>query len=233
MNMVEYQKLAEDIHRDLRAANDAAARTQVYKENQAKLIAQYRKDFGVDLGDPSNLEGVKAAIKAETVRLKEQAQDIANEYMEIKNKDYAAEEAAKSMRKTPEESNTDGLDLDNSSVDTQKEEKTVEEAKPAVAVNPMLSAVASQESNAVFEDADGDPDAVDMGEPPEEEDSEEVEMVDNQEGIPQQDESAGSLSFAELIRRGSTTQSPYANKTEKEEPASPVTSDGADLLNML
>lgn len=58
-------------------------------------------------------------------------------------------------------------------------------------------------------------------------------MVDNQEGIPQQDESAGSLSFAELIRRGSTTQSPYANKTEKEEPASPVTSDGADLLNML
>ena len=79
MNMVEYQKLAEDIHRGLRAANDAAARTQVYKENQAKLIAQYKKDFGVDLGDPSNLEGVKAAIKAETARLKEQAQDIANE----------------------------------------------------------------------------------------------------------------------------------------------------------
>lgn len=239
MNMSEYDALARGIHAKAEEAKAAASRTAVYKETLSKAVAQYEKKYGVELGDPENLDlaALKVALLQEKASLGDEANKLADRFNEIKNKDYAAEEEcnlqASSSQAGIQESNvsTDEMTLDDpiEELEDASEDSTLEDAAPTSTTSTfqgIASAVAQQSANAEY------PEYEDYNE--QDYDASEEDPLESTE--PMEPTASGKsstskeASFADIIRdQAVVTTSPY----DSQEETSGNSSDDIDLTNFL
>ena len=143
MDMNAYRKLADEIHKARKKAEDAKAKAEVYRDTLLKGIEEYEKTYNVVLlkdksvSDAELLRAVGSSLAAERTKVDGLTQKIADRYTEILNTDYTKlpEEAEKVEEPEVEAAGTQVEAWDTSEV----EEEAVEPAKVAQESEPEVA----------------------------------------------------------------------------------------------
>lgn len=205
MDMNAYRKLADEIHKARKKAEDAKAKAEVYRDTLLKGIEEYEKTYNVVLlkdksvSDAELLRSVGSSLDAEREKVDGLTQKIADRYTEILNTDYTslpeeAEKAEESSEEAEDMSEVEAADTQVEDEDTPEvEEEAVEPAKVAQEAEPEVAPGIVGEQ--VFTESEDDvPDMLDMD-------------VDEEEPAPQP--SGKAMSFADMLNESKTTEDPF------------------------
>lgn len=215
MDMNAYRKLADEIHKARKKAEDAKAKAEVYRDTLLKGIEEYEKTYNVVLlkdksvSDAELLRAVGSSLAAERTKVDGLTQKIADRYTEILNTGYTKlPEEADKVEESPEEAEkveesseeaedapeVEAADTQVEDEDTPEvEEEAVETAKVAQESEPEV--VPGIVGEQVFTESEDDvPDMLDMD-------------VDEEEPAPQP--SGKAMSFADMLNESKTTEDPF------------------------
>lgn len=206
MDMNAYRKLADEIHKARKKAEDAKAKAEVYRDTLLKGIEEYEKTYNVVLlkdksvSDAELLRAVGSSLDAERMKVDGLTQKIADRYTEILNTDYAKlPEEAEKVEESPEEAEdapeVEAADTQVEAGDTSEvEEEAVEPTKVAQEAEPEVAPgiVGKQ----VFTQSEDDvPDMLD------------IDVVEEEKPAPKSEGKA--MSFADMLNESKTTEDPF------------------------
>lgn len=206
MDMNAYRKLADEIHKARKKAEDAKAKAEVYRDTLLKGIEEYEKTYNVVLlkdksvSDAELLRAVGSSLAAERMKVDGLTQKIADRYTEILNTDYTKlPEEAEKVEESPEEAE-DAPEVE--AADTQVEDGDTSEVKEE-AVEPAKVAQESEPEVApgivgeqVFTQSEDDvPDMLD------------IDVVEEEKPAPKSEGKA--MSFADMLNESKTTEDPF------------------------
>ena len=212
MDMNSYRKLADEIHKARKKAEDAKAKAEVYRDTLLKGIEEYEKTYNVVLlkdksvSDAELLRVVGSSLAAERTKVDGLTQKIADRYTEILNTDYTklpeeSEKVEESLEEAEDMSEVEAADTQVEDEDTPEvEEEAVEPAKVAQEAEPEVAPGIVGEQ--VFTESEDDvPDMLDMD-------------VDEEE--PATQSSGKAMSFADMLNESKTTEDPFDGEDTKE-----------------
>lgn len=206
MDMNAYRKLADEIHKARKKAEDAKAKAEVYRDTLLKGIEEYEKTYNVVLlkdksvSDAELLRAVGSSLAAERTKVDGLTQKIADRYTEILNTDYTKlPEEAEKVEESPEEAEdapeveaagTQVEDGDTSEVEEEAVEpaKVAQESEPEVAPGIVGEQVFTQSEDDV-------PDMLD------------IDVVEEEKPAPKSEGKA--MSFADMLNESKTTEDPF------------------------
>lgn len=206
MDMNAYRKLADEIHKARKKAEDAKAKAEVYRDTLLKGIEEYEKTYNVVLlkdksvSDAELLRAVGSSLAAERTKVDGLTQKIADRYTEILNTDYTKlPEEAEKVEESPEEAE-DAPEVEAAGTqveagDTSEvEEEAVESAKVAQESEPEVAPGIVGEQ--VFTQSEDDvPDMLD------------IDVVEEEKPAPKSEGKA--MSFADMLNESKTTEDPF------------------------
>lgn len=206
MDMNAYRKLADEIHKARKKAEDAKAKAEVYRDTLLKGIEEYEKTYNVVLlkdksvSDAELLRAVGSSLAAERTKVDGLTQKIADRYTEILNTDYTKlPEEAEKVEESPEEAE-DAPEVEAAGTqveagDTSEvEEEAVEPAKVAQEAEPEVAPGIVGEQ--VFTQSEDDvPDMLD------------IDVVEEEKPAPKSEGKA--MSFADMLNESKTTEDPF------------------------
>lgn len=223
MDMNAYRKLADEIHKARKKAEDAKAKAEVYRDTLLKGIEEYEKTYNVVLlkdksvSDAELLRAVGSSLAAERTKVDGLTQKIADRYTEILNTDYTKlPEEAEKVEESPEEAEdapeVEAADTQVEAGDTSEvEEEAVEPAKVAQESEPEVAPGIVGEQ--VFTQSEDDvPDMLD------------IDVVEEEKPAPKSEGKA--MSFADMLNESKTTEDPF--DAEDAEDASEETNTEED-----
>lgn len=206
MDMNAYRKLADEIHKARKKAEDAKAKAEVYRDTLLKGIEEYEKTYNVVLlkdksvSDAELLRAVGSSLDAERMKVDGLTQKIADRYTEILNTDYTKlPEEAEKVEESPEEAEdapeVEAVDTQVEAGDTSEvEEEAVEPAKVAQESEPEVAPGIVGEQ--VFTQSEDDvPDMLD------------IDVVEEEKPAPKSEGKA--MSFADMLNESKTTEDPF------------------------
>lgn len=206
MDMNAYRKLADEIHKARKKAEDAKAKAEVYRDTLLKGIEEYEKTYNVVLlkdksvSDAELLRAVGSSLDAEREKVDGLTQKIADRYTEILNTDYTKlPEEAEKVEESPEEAEdapeVEAADTQVEAGDTSEvEEEAVEPAKVAQEAEPEVAPGIVGEQ--VFTQSEDDvPDMLD------------IDVVEEEKPAPKSEGKA--MSFADMLNESKTTEDPF------------------------
>ena len=206
MDMNAYRKLADEIHKARKKAEDAKAKAEVYRDTLLKGIEEYEKTYNVVLlkdksvSDAELLRAVGSSLDAERTKVDGLTQKIADRYTEILNTDYTKlPEEAEKVEESPEEAEdapeVEAADTQVEAGDTSEvEEEAVEPAKVAQESEPEVAPGIVGEQ--VFTQSEDDvPDMLD------------IDVVEEEKPAPKSEGKA--MSFADMLNESKTTEDPF------------------------
>lgn len=206
MDMNAYRKLADEIHKARKKAEDAKAKAEVYRDTLLKGIEEYEKTYNVVLlkdksvSDAELLRAVGSSLAAERTKVDGLTQKIADRYTEILNTDYTKlPEEAEKVEESPEEAEdapeVEAADTQVEAGDTSEvEEEAVEPAKVAQESEPEVAPGIVGEQ--VFAQSEDDvPDMLD------------IDVVEEEKPAPKSEGKA--MSFADMLNESKTTEDPF------------------------
>ena len=206
MDMNAYRKLADEIHKARKKAEDAKAKAEVYRDTLLKGIEEYEKTYNVVLlkdksvSDAELLRAVGSSLDAERMKVDGLTQKIADRYTEILNTDYTKlPEEAEKVEESPEEAEdapeAEAADTQVEAGDTSEvEEEAVEPAKVAQESEPEVAPGIVGEQ--VFTQSEDDvPDMLD------------IDVVEEEKPAPKSEGKA--MSFADMLNESKTTEDPF------------------------
>ena len=206
MDMNAYRKLADEIHKARKKAEDAKAKAEVYRDTLLKGIEEYEKTYNVVLlkdksvSDAELLRVVGSSLAAERTKVDGLTQKIADRYTEILNTDYTKlPEEAEKVEESPEEAEdapeVEAADTQVEAGDTSEvEEEAVEPAKVAQEAEPEVAPGIVGEQ--VFTESEDDvPDMLD------------IDVVEEEKPAPKSEGKA--MSFADMLNESKTTEDPF------------------------
>lgn len=206
MDMNAYRKLADEIHKARKKAEDAKAKAEVYRDTLLKGIEEYEKTYNVVLlkdksvSDAELLRAVGSSLAAERTKVDGLTQKIADRYTEILNTDYTKlPEEAEKVEESPEEAEdapeVEAADTQVEAEDTSEvEEEAVEPAKVAQGAEPEVAPGIVGEQ--VFTQSEDDvPDMLD------------IDVVEEEKPAPKSEGKA--MSFADMLNESKTTEDPF------------------------
>lgn len=206
MDMNAYRKLADEIHKARKKAEDAKAKAEVYRDTLLKGIEEYEKTYNVVLlkdksvSDAELLRAVGSSLDAEREKVDGLTQKIADRYTEILNTDYTKlPEEAEKVEESPEEAEdapeVEAADTQVEAGDTSEvEEEAVEPAKVAQESEPEVAPGIVGEQ--VFTQSEDDvPDMLD------------IDVVEEEKPAPKSEGKA--MSFADMLNESKTTEDPF------------------------
>lgn len=206
MDMNAYRKLADEIHKARKKAEDAKAKAEVYRDTLLKGIEEYEKTYNVVLlkdksvSDAELLRAVGSSLAAERTKVDGLTQKIADRYTEILNTDYTKlPEEAEKVEESPEEAEdapeVEAADTQVEAGDTSEvEEEAVEPAKVAQESEPEVAPGIVGEQ--VFTQSEDDvPDMLD------------IDVVEEEKPAPKSEGKA--MSFADMLNESKTTEDPF------------------------
>lgn len=206
MDMNAYRKLADEIHKARKKAEDAKAKAEVYRDTLLKGIEEYEKTYNVVLlkdksvSDAELLRAVGSSLDAERMKVDGLTQKIADRYTEILNTDYTKlPEEAEKVEESPEEAEdapeVEAADTQVEAGDTSEvEEEAVEPAKVAQESEPEVAPGIVGEQ--VFTQSEDDvPDMLD------------IDVVEEEKPAPKSEGKA--MSFADMLNESKTTEDPF------------------------
>lgn len=211
MDMNAYRKLADEIHKARKKAEDAKAKAEVYRDTLLKGIEEYEKTYNVVLlkdksvSDAELLRVVGSSLAAERTKVDGLTQKIADRYTEILNTDYTKlpEEAGEEPEVAEVESSEEASEVaEVEDVDTpveeegapEVEEEAVEPAKVAQESEPEVAPGIVGEQ--VFTQSEDDvPDMLD------------IDVVEEEKPAPKSEGKA--MSFADMLNESKTTEDPF------------------------
>lgn len=212
MDMNAYRKLADEIHKARKKAEDAKAKAEVYRDTLLKGIEEYEKTYNVVLlkdksvSDAELLRAVGSSLAAEREKVDGLTQKIADRYTEILNTDYTklpeeapnagesskesetvgepSEESAKVEEPSEEATESEEVEDSNTLEVEEKPVKAASKADPEVAPGIVGEQVFTQSEDDV-------PDMLDMD-------------------VAEEEKSEGkAMSFADMLNEGKTTEDPF------------------------
>lgn len=205
MDMNAYRKLADEIHKARKKAEDAKAKAEVYRDTLLKGIEEYEKTYNVVLlkdksvSDAELLRVVGSSLAAERTKVDGLTQKIADRYTEILNTDYTklpeeAEKVEESSEEAEDMSEVEAADTQVEDEDTPEvEEEAVEPAKVAQEAEPEVAPGIVGEQ--VFTESEDDvPDMLD------------IDVVGEE---PATQSSGKAMSFADMLNESKTTEDPF------------------------
>lgn len=215
MDMNAYRKLADEIHKARKKAEDAKAKAEVYRDTLLKGIEEYEKTYNVVLlkdksvSDAELLRVVGSSLASERGKVDGLTQKIADRYTEILNTDYtnlpeeaekveeSPEEAAKAEESSEEAEKVEESPEEDAEVAEAEDEDTTEvEEKPAPEVAPGI--VGEQ----VFTESEDDvPDMLD------------IDVVGEE---PATQSSGKAMSFADMLNESKTTEDPFDGEDDED-----------------
>ena len=216
MDMNAYRKLADEIHKARKKAEDAKAKAEVYRDTLLKGIEEYEKTYNVVLlkdksvSDAELLRAVGSSLAAERTKVDGLTQKIADRYTEILNTDYtklpeeaekvegSSEEAAKVEESSKEAEDAPEVEAADTQVEdgdtSEVEEKAVKPAKVAQGAEPEVAPGIVGEQ--VFTQSEDDvPDMLD------------IDVVEEEKPAPKSEGKA--MSFADMLNESKTTEDPF------------------------
>lgn len=206
MDMNAYRKLADEIHKARKKAEDAKAKAEVYRDTLLKGIEEYEKTYNVVLlkdksvSDAELLRAVGSSLDAEREKVDGLTQKIADRYTEILNTDYTKlPEEAEKVEESPEEAEdapeVEAADTQVEAGDTSEvEEEAVEPAKVAQEAETEVAPGIVGEQ--VFTQSEDDvPDMLD------------IDVVEEEKPAPKSEGKA--MSFADMLNESKTTEDPF------------------------
>lgn len=203
MDMNAYRKLADEIHKARKKAEDAKAKAEVYRDTLLKGIEEYEKTYNVVLlkdksvSDAELLRAVGSSLAAERTKVDGLTQKIADRYTEILNTDYTKlPEEAEKVEESPEDApEVEAADTQVEDGDTSEvEEEAVEPAKVAQGAEPEVAPGIVGEQ--VFTQSEDDvPDMLD------------IDVVEEEKPAPKSEGKA--MSFADMLNESKTTEDPF------------------------
>lgn len=206
MDINAYRKLADEIHKARKKAEDAKAKAEVYRDTLLKGIEEYEKTYNVVLlkdksvSDAELLRVVGSSLAAERTKVDGLTQKIADRYTEILNTDYTKlPEEAEKVEESPEEAEdtaeVEAADTQVEAGDTSEvEEEAVEPAKVAQEAEPEVAPGIVGEQ--VFTESEDDvPDMLD------------IDVVEEEKPAPKSEGKA--MSFADMLNESKTTEDPF------------------------
>ena len=213
MDMNAYRKLADEIHKARKKAEDAKAKAEVYRDTLLKGIEEYEKTYNVVLlkdksvSDAELLRAVGSSLAAERTKVDGLTQKIADRYTEILNTDYTKlPEEAEKVEGSPEEAEdapeveaagTQVEDGDTSEVEEKavKPAKVAQESEPEVAPGIVGEQVFTQSEDDV-------PDMLD------------IDVVEEEKPAPKSEGKA--MSFADMLNESKTTEDPFDGEDDED-----------------
>lgn len=223
MDMNAYRKLADEIHKARKKAEDAKAKAEVYRDTLLKGIEEYEKTYNVVLlkdksvSDAELLRAVGSSLAAEREKVDGLTQKIADRYTEILNTDYTKlpEEASKAEETSMEDEDTteveDAEAAEVEDLDTPEVEEEPVKASPKDEPEVAPGIVGEQ----VFTESEDDvPDMLD------------IDVVE-EEPAPQS--SGKAMSFADMLNESKTTEDPFDGEDD-EEASEETETDGDDVV---
>lgn len=206
MDMNAYRKLADEIHKARKKAEDAKAKAEVYRDTLLKGIEEYEKTYNVVLlkdksvSDAELLRAVGSSLAAERTKVDGLTQKIADRYTEILNTDYTklpeeAEKVEESSEEAEDVPEVEAADTQVEAGDTSEvEEEAVEPAKVAQEAEPEVAPGIVGEQ--VFTQSEDDvPDMLD------------IDVVEEEKPAPKSEGKA--MSFADMLNESKTTEDPF------------------------
>lgn len=206
MDMNAYRKLADEIHKARKKAEDAKAKAEVYRDTLLKGIEEYEKTYNVVLlkdksvSDAELLRAVGSSLDAEREKVDGLTQKIADRYTEILNTDYTklpeeAEKVEESSEEAEDAPEVEAADTQVEAGDTSEvEEEAVEPAKVAQESEPEVAPGIVGEQ--VFTQSEDDvPDMLD------------IDVVEEEKPAPKSEGKA--MSFADMLNESKTTEDPF------------------------
>ena len=206
MDMNAYRKLADEIHKARKKAEDAKAKAEVYRDTLLKGIEEYEKTYNVVLlkdksvSDAELLRAVGSSLAAERTKVDGLTQKIADRYTEILNTDYTklpeeAEKVEESSKEAEDAPEVEAADTQVEAGDTSEvEEEAVEPAKVAQESEPEVAPGIVGEQ--VFTQSEDDvPDMLD------------IDVVEEEKPAPKSEGKA--MSFADMLNESKTTEDPF------------------------
>lgn len=206
MDMNAYRKLADEIHKARKKAEDAKAKAEVYRDTLLKGIEEYEKTYNVVLlkdksvSDAELLRAVGSSLAAERTKVDGLTQKIADRYTEILNTDYTklpeeAEKVEGSSEEAEDAPEVEAADTQVEDGDTSEvEEEAVEPAKVAQEAEPEVAPGIVGEQ--VFTQSEDDvPDMLD------------IDVVEEEKPAPKSEGKA--MSFADMLNESKTTEDPF------------------------
>lgn len=206
MDMNAYRKLADEIHKARKKAEDAKAKAEVYRDTLLKGIEEYEKTYNVVLlkdksvSDAELLRAVGSSLAAERTKVDGLTQKIADRYTEILNTDYTKlpEEAEKVEESSEEAEDAPEVEAAGTQVEagdtSEVEEEAVEPAKVAQEAEPEVAPGIVGEQ--VFTQSEDDvPDMLD------------IDVVEEEKPAPKSEGKA--MSFADMLNESKTTEDPF------------------------
>ena len=206
MDMNAYRKLADEIHKARKKAEDAKAKAEVYRDTLLKGIEEYEKTYNVVLlkdksvSDAELLRAVGSSLAAERTKVDGLTQKIADRYTEILNTDYTKlpEEAEKVEESSEEAEDAPEVEAAGTQVEagdtSEVEEEAVEPAKVAQESEPEVAPGIVGEQ--VFTQSEDDvPDMLD------------IDVVEEEKPAPKSEGKA--MSFADMLNESKTTEDPF------------------------
>ena len=206
MDMNAYRKLADEIHKARKKAEDAKAKAEVYRDTLLKGIEEYEKTYNVVLlkdksvSDAELLRAVGSSLAAERTKVDGLTQKIADRYTEILNTDYTklpeeAEKVEESSKEAEDAPEVEAADTQVEAGDTSEvEEEAVEPAKVAQESEPEVAPGIVGEQ--VFTQSEDDvPDMLD------------IDVVEEEKLVPKSEGKA--MSFADMLNESKTTEDPF------------------------
>lgn len=196
MDMNAYRKLADEIHKARKKAEDAKAKAEVYRDTLLKGIEEYEKTYNVVLlkdksvSDAELLRAVGSSLDAEREKVDGLTQKIADRYTEILNTDYTSlpEESSEVDTEAAEEAKAAETTEDEGTSSTKDAAPEAKEAEPEVAPGIV--------GEQVFTESEDDvPDMLD------------IDVVEEEKPAPQSEGKA--MSFADMLNESKTTEDPF------------------------
>lgn len=228
MDMNAYRKLADEIHKARKKAEDAKAKAEVYRDTLLKGIEEYEKTYNVVLlkdksvSDAELLRAVGSSLDAEREKVDGLTQKIADRYTEILNTDYTklseeAEKVEESSEEAEDAPEVEAADTQVEAGDTSEvEEEAVEPAKVAQEAEPEVAPGIVGEQ--VFTQSEDDvPDMLD------------IDVVEEEKPAPKSEGKA--MSFADMLNESKTTEDPFdAEDAEDASEETNVVTDEDELF---
>lgn len=206
MDMNAYRKLADEIHKARKKAEDAKAKAEVYRDTLLKGIEEYEKTYNVVLlkdksvSDAELLRAVGSSLAAERTKVDGLTQKIADRYTEILNTDYTklpeeAEKVEESSKEAEDAPEVEAVGTQVEAGDTSEvKEEAVEPAKVAQESEPEVAPGIVGEQ--VFTQSEDDvPDMLD------------IDVVEEEKPAPKSEGKA--MSFADMLNESKTTEDPF------------------------
>lgn len=202
MDMNAYRKLADEIHKARKKAEDAKAKAEVYRDTLLKGIEEYEKTYNVVLlkdksvSDAELLRVVGSSLDAEREKVDGLTQKIADRYTEILNTDYTSlpEESSEVDTEAAEEAKAADDEAEATKVAADDVEPSGDEGTASTeATTEVAPGIVGEQ---VFTESEDDvPDMLD------------IDVVEEEKPAPQSEGKA--MSFADMLNESKTTEDPF------------------------